>query len=99
VSVTEATEETGPTPPELPPLIAMFDISPTTIHVPPGPGPYKAIMKWDVKNADTVLLDGNPVGHSGTREFTPPIGTHTYVLKAISPHGSDTKSRVLHVKP
>jgi hypothetical protein len=99
VSVTQASEESGPTPPQLPPLIALFDISPTTIHIPPGPGPYKAIMKWDVKNADTVLLDGNPVGHSGTRELTPPVGTHTYVLKAVSSVGTDTQSRVLHVTP
>ena len=99
VAVTQASEEHGPTPPQPPPLIALFDISPATIHIPPGPGPYKAIMKWDVKNADTVLLDGNPVGHSGTRELTPPVGTHTYVLKAVSSAGTDTQSRVLHVTP
>jgi hypothetical protein len=99
VTVTEASEEFGPTPPQLPPLIALFDISPATIHIPPGPGPFKAIMKWDVKNADTVLLDGNPVGHSGTRELTPPVGTHTYILKAVSSVGTDTQSRVLHVTP
>jgi hypothetical protein len=99
VAVNQVSEEFGPTPPRLPPLIALFDILPATIHIPPGPGPYKAIMKWDVKNADTVLLDGNPVGHSGTRELTPPVGTHTYVLKAVSTVGTDTQSRVLNVTP
>lgn len=99
VAVTEASEVAEPTPPVLPPNIAMFDISPTTIHIPPGPGPFKAIIRWDVKNAGTVLLDGNPVAHNSSREISPPLGTHTFVLKATNAQGTVTQSRVLHVTP
>jgi hypothetical protein len=95
----EPAEPTPPEPPPMPPNIAVFDISPNTIHIPPGPGPFKAIMKWDVKNAVTVTLDGNTVAHSGSREISPPLGNHTYVLKAINPQGTVTKTQLLHVTP
>jgi hypothetical protein len=98
-SSSTTTTTTTPTPPPLPPNIALFDISPNTIHVPPGPGPFKAIVRWDVKNAVSVTLDGNPVGATGSREVSPPLGTHTFILKATNPQGTVTKSQVLHVTP
>lgn len=99
VSSASSSTTTTPTPPPLPPNIAQFDISPNTIHVPPGPGPFKAVIRWDVKNAVSVTLDGNPVGATGNREVSPPLGTHTFILKATNPQGTLTKSQVLHVTP
>jgi hypothetical protein len=99
ISVSAAPEVTEPAMPALPPNIALFDISPNTIHVPPGPGPYKAILKWDIKNAVDVTLDGSPVLHNGNREISPPLGTHTFVLKASNAQGTVTRTQVLHVVP
>jgi len=83
----------------LPPNIVAFDISPNTINVPPGPGPRMATMRWDVKNAANVTINGNPEPPSGSRTLTPPLGTHTYTLRATNPNGTDTRTQVLHVIP
>src|SRR4030043_1315743 len=86
VTVTEAesttpTTPTTPPPPALPPNIAVFDISPNSIHQPPGPGPYSATMRWEVHNATTVNINSVSEPNSGSRTLSPSsLGTHTYIL-------------------
>jgi hypothetical protein len=98
-ATTSTPTPTPPTPPGLPPNIVAFDISPNTIHVPPGPGPRTATMHWDVRNAASVTIDGNPEPLSGSRILTPPLGTHTYTLRATNANGTDERTQVLHVVP
>jgi hypothetical protein len=52
-----------------------------------------------VKNAANVTINGNPEPPSGSRTLTPPLGTHTYTLRATNPNGTDTRTQVLHVIP
>ena len=104
VTVTEAesttpTTPTTPPPPALPPNIAAFDISPNTIHKPPGPGPYSATMRWEVRNATSVTINGLTEPHSGNRSLTPSLGTHTYTIKATNANGTVTRTQTLHVVP
>jgi len=102
-STTTPTTPTTPTPPSpppgVPPNILVFDISPNVINKPPGPGPHLATMRWDVRNAASVTINGIAEPHSGSRTLQPPLGTHTYTLRATNAHGTDTRSQVLHVKP
>jgi hypothetical protein len=86
-------------PPALPPDIVVFDISPNTIHHPPGPGPNQAMMRWEVRNATSVTINGMTESHSGSRVLTPLLGTHTYTLKATNANGTVTRSQVCHVVP
>ena len=91
---------TTTTPSTLPPNIAVFDISPNSIHRPPGPGPYSATMRWEVHNAITVNINGISELHSGSRVLTPlTLGTHTYILRATNANGAVTRSQVLLVTP
>ena len=104
VTVTAATStpSTTPTttPSSLPPNVAVFDISPNSIHRPPGPGPYSATMRWEVSNAITVNINGISEPHSGSRVLTPlTLGTHTYILRATNANGAVTRSQVLLVTP
>src|SRR4030042_821248 len=104
VTVTEAesttpTHPTTPPPPALPPNIAAFDISPNTIHKPPGPGPYSATMRWEVRNATSVTINGLTEPHSDNRNLTPSLGTHTYTIKATNANGTVTRTQTLHVVP
>ena len=99
-TTTTPTTPTTPTPPPgQPPLIVVFDISPNIIHVPPGPGPYLATMRWDVRNAATVTINGITEPHSGSRTLKPPLGNHTFTLRATNANGTDTKTQVLQVRP
>ncbi|MBM4446456.1 MAG: hypothetical protein FJ023_03775 [Chloroflexi bacterium] len=97
VTVTSSTSTTPP--PALPPNIVVFDISPNTIHHPPGPGPNKAVMRWEVQNAASVTINGISESHSGNRILTPALGTHTYTLRATNAQGTVTRVQVLHVVP
>lgn len=102
VTVTAATQPPVPSPtttPGLPPDVAYFDIDPNIIHTPPGPGPNNALMRWDVRYAASVTIDGVPVSSSGSKLLSPPVGTHTYTLKATNAYGSVVKTRVLKVIP
>lgn len=104
VTVTEAesttpTTPTTPPPPALPPNIVAFDISPNSIHKPPGPGPYSATMRWEVRNATSVTINGTAEPHSGGKVLTPSLGTHTYTLKATNANGTVTRTQTLHVTP
>ena len=91
---------TTTTPSTLPPNIAVFDISPNSIHRPPGPGPYSATMRWEVHNTITVNINGISEPHSGSRVLTPlTLGTHTYILRATNANGAVTRSQVLLVTP
>jgi hypothetical protein len=85
--------------PGFPPNIVTFDISPNVINIPPGPGPRNATMRWEVRNAASVTIDGSPVALSGSRILTPPAGTHTFVIRAVNPQGTDTRTQVLRVVP
>jgi len=104
VTVTEAasttpTTPTTPPPPALPPNIVVFDISPNTIHKPPGPGPHSATMRWEVKNAASVTINGLSEPHSGSKTLTPALGTHSYTIKATNANGTVTRTQALHVVP
>jgi len=104
VTVTSATSTppttpTPPPPPALPPNIVVFDISPNTIHKPPGPGPYSATMRWEVKNATSVTINGLSEPHSGSKTLTPALGTHSYTIKATNANGTVTRTQSLHVVP
>ena len=103
ITVTSATSAppTTPTttPSTLPPNIVAFDITPNTIHVPPGPGPYSATARWEVRNATSVTINSITEPHSGSRTLSPTLGTHTYTLKATNAYGTDVKTQVLHVIP
>lgn len=88
----------GPAP-ALRPNILVFDISPNKINIPPGAGPHQATMRWDVRNAAAVYINGSPVALSGSRILTPGIGVHTFTLRAVNPAGEDTRTQVLHVTP
>jgi len=96
---TPSTTPTTPPPSALPPNILVFDITPNTIHHPPGPGPNKATMRWEVQNAASVTINGIAEPHSGSRILTPTLGTHTYTLRATNAMGTVTKVQVLHVVP
>jgi hypothetical protein len=85
--------------PGLPPNIIMFDITPNVINIPPGPGAHNATMRWEVRNAANVTIDGAPVALSGSRILTPPLGAHTFVLRAVNPQGTDSRTQVLRVVP
>lgn len=101
-STTSTTTTTVPsTTPAYPlrPNILAFDISPNKINIPPGTGPHQATMRWDVRNAAAVYINGSPVALSGSRILTPGVGVHTYVLRAVNPAGEETRSQVLHVTP
>lgn len=103
VTVTSSTS-TPPSPPSHPPLalppnIVVFDITPNIIHVPPGPGPNKAVMRWEVQNATSVTINGITESSSGNRILTPSLGTHTFTLKATNAQGAVTRSQVLRVTP
>jgi hypothetical protein len=87
-----------PQPPQRPNII-VFDINPNTINIPPGNGAHNATMRWEVKNAVNVTLNGSPVPSSGSQVLTPPVGTHTYILRAVNPAGEDTKTQTLRVNP
>ena len=56
-------------------------------------------MRWEVRNAVNVFINGSPVALSGSRVLTPGLGTHTYILRAVNPAGEETRSQALHVKP
>lgn len=94
---------TTPPPPSpspgLPPNILVFDISPNTINVPPGLGAHSATMRWDVRNATNVTINGAPEPLSGSRVLTPPVGAHTYTLRATNAYGTEVRSQQLIVKP
>jgi hypothetical protein len=79
--------------------IMVFDISPNTINIPPGTGPHQATMRWEVRNAAAVYINGSPVALNGSQILTRGLGTHTYVLRAINPAGEETRTQVLHVNP
>jgi hypothetical protein len=81
------------------PNIIVFDINPNTINIPPGSGAHNATMRWEVKNAASVTLNGSPVSPTGSQVLTPPVGTHTYVLRAFNPAGEDSKTQTLRVNP
>lgn len=99
-TTTPSSIPSAPSPPSgLPPNIVAFDISPNTINIPPGPGPRVATMRWDVKNAASVTINGNPEPQSGSRTLTPSLGTYTYILRATNANGTDTRTQVLHVVP
>lgn len=99
-SSTSAPPTTPTTPPSgLPPNIVVFDITPNIIHSPPGPGPNKALMRWEVLNATSVTINGIIESNSGNRILTPPLGTHTYTLKATNAYGTETRTQLLHVNP
>lgn len=99
-SSTTPTTPTTPTPPPgLPPVVMVFDIIPNAIHHPPGPGPNKALMRWEVRYATTVTINGNPEPHSGNRILSPPLGTHTYTLRATNAHDTVIRIQVLTVVP
>jgi hypothetical protein len=85
--------------PALRPNILVFDISPNTINVPPGTGPHQATMRWEVRNAAAVYINGSPVALNGSQILTRGLGTHTYVLRAINAAGEETRTQVLHVNP
>ena len=104
VTVTEAasttTTTTTTTPSTLPPHIAVFDITPNTIHRPPGPGPHQALMRWEVNNATSVTINGSPEASSGSKMLSPvSLGTHTYILNATNANGPVTKVQNLLVAP
>ena len=101
VTVNEAEEEAESTTPtsELPPHVVLFDISPNSIHKPPGPGPYTATMRWEVQNATSVTINGISGPISGSRTLSPSIGTHTYTLRATNANGIITKTQILLVTP
>ncbi len=104
VTSSSSTPTPSPTPPPtpppgLPPNIVVFDITPNLIHVPPGPGPFSATMRWEVRNAASVTINGYTEPHSGNRTLTPPLGTHTFTLKATNAQGTVTRSQVLRVTP
>ena len=102
VSVTSSSETSTPsaTPsPGLPPKILAFDISPNVINMPPGLGPHNANMRWDVRDAANVTIDGIPVSPSGVRVLSPPVGFYTYTLRATNAYGTDAKSQTLSVMP
>lgn len=80
-------------------MIAVFDISPNVINLPPGPGPHSATMRWEVRNAVSVTINGNPEPPVGSRTISPGLGTHTYVLKATNQHGTVTRTQTIQVKP
>jgi len=86
-------------PPGLPPVVMVFDIIPNTIHHPPGPGPNRAVIRWEVRYATTVTINGNPEPHSGNRILTPPLGTHMYTLRATNAHDTVIRIQVLTVTP
>jgi hypothetical protein len=99
VTVTEAASTPTTPPPALPPNIVVFDIAPNIIHHPPGPGPNNATMRWEVKNATTVTINGITEPHIGSRVLSPSLGTHTYTLRAINANDAVTKTQVLKVIP
>lgn len=102
VSVSTSSSSSSPSsssPATLRPNIVIFDISPNSINIPPGSGPHQATMRWEVRNAVNVTLNGAPVPLIGSQVLTPPLGTHSYVLRAVNPQGEDTKTQVLHVNP
>ena len=86
-------------PPTQKPNIVVFDISPNTINIPPGTGAHNATLRWEVKNAVNVTLNGSPVPLIGSQVLTPPVGTHTYVLRAFNPAGEDSRTQTLRVNP
>jgi hypothetical protein len=109
VSVSSISGTTLPPPANIPggsqiqagqrPNIVVFDISPNAINVPPGSGAHSATMRWEVKNAANVTLNGSPVPPIGNQVLTPPVGTHTYLLRAFNPAGEDSRTQTLHVNP
>ena len=103
VSVTTSSSSSpstsAPAPGALRPNIVVFDISPNAINIPPGSGPHQATMRWEVRNAVNVTLNGASVPLTGTQILTPPLGVHNYILRAYNPQGEDSKTQVLHVNP
>jgi hypothetical protein len=78
----------------------VFDITPNTIHKPPGLGPFSATMRWEVRNATSVTINGLTEPHSGSRTLSPSaLGNHTYILRATNANDTVTRSQVLHVIP
>ncbi len=96
---TPPTTPTTPPPSGMPPNIVFFDITPNIINLPPGPGPNKALARWEVLNATSVTINSITEPSSGNRILTPPLGTHTYTLKATNANGTVTRSQVLRVLP
>src|SRR5580658_4573040 len=84
---------------------------PTPAHPPAAPfpsGPFeinrkavergqKAELNWDIRNAITVKIDGQPVSSSGSMTVTPTDSTTTYHLVATGPGGEYSKEAVVLV--
>lgn len=45
-------------------------------------------LQWGIANASQVLLNGNPVAPSGSMTVSPPPGSNTYRLTALSHNGA-----------
>ena len=66
------------------PVIDSFRARPATIQAG-----QSSTLSWVVLGANSVTLDGSPVGSTDSRSVTPDRTT-TYTLIATSPHGADT---------
>jgi hypothetical protein len=79
-------------------VVVLFDINPNVIDKSLG---QKATIRWDVNHATHVVIDPGfgAVPNAGTRVLNPPLGGHTYVLKATNAAGTVTRTQHLEVKP
>jgi plastocyanin len=60
-----------------------FSASPTSIIQG-----NSSTLQWGIANASQVLLNGSPVAPSGSMTVTPPPGSNTYRLTALSHNGT-----------
>jgi len=51
-------------------------------------GAHSATMRWEVRDATGVTINGVPEPPSGSRVLTPPVGVHTYTLRATNAYGT-----------
>ncbi len=80
-------------PPEPKPKILSF----TATDLNPRPA-QPVTLKWEVRDATRVLLDGSPVSSAGSRSVSPQVSA-TYSLVAESKTGRDERTLTLNVTP
>jgi eukaryotic-like serine/threonine-protein kinase len=86
-----------PEPPHPQPPAAPFPSGPFEVNRKAIERGQKAELNWDIRNATSVKIDGQPVSSSGSMPVTPTDSTTIYHLVATGPGGEYSKEAVVLV--